>query len=133
MKEVSDKLNYDIPLPKLSLDDDISVTNQIIKFIKQHACNGDKTLIKRNQKVIDFLKVKEKLILNYCMYLNYYILGQNKMLNNPDKVVNLQENEVLKKLTYYRTLIKSIEPIDQQVMKKPIFLIFYRFMISLNK
>ncbi|CAI2363201.1 unnamed protein product [Moneuplotes crassus] len=94
----------------------ISFTKQLTCFIKKYACKADKTLIKRNKKVIDFLKVKEEIILNYMMFLNYYILGQAKLLIEPDSGINLQENQVLKKLSYYRTLINQIKPIDEQIM-----------------
>jgi U3 small nucleolar RNA-associated protein 3 len=47
--------------------------------------------------------------------MNYYILGQAKLLMDPHKAINLQENMVLKKLAYYRTLIKQIDPIDYQI------------------
>lgn len=49
--------------------------------------------------------------------MNYYILGQAKLLTN-SAAINLQENEVLKKLTYYRSLIKQIEPIDNQLKEQ---------------
>jgi U3 small nucleolar RNA-associated protein 3 len=49
--------------------------------------------------------------------MNYYILGQAKLLNDSG-TINLQENEVLKKLTYYRSLIKQIEPIDNELKEQ---------------
>ena len=50
--------------------------------------------------------------------MNYYLLGQCKLLNDENKYINLQENQVLKKLTYYRTIINQIEPIDSQIKKQ---------------
>lgn len=47
--------------------------------------------------------------------MNFYLLGQAKILQDSTKFINLQENEVLKKLAYYRTLIKQIEPIDNEL------------------
>ena len=119
MKEVISSLDYEIEYPEnddeLNKDGLISFTKQLTTFIKKYACQGDKTLVKRNKKIIDFLKVKEQIVLNYCMYMNYYLLGQAKLLTEDGKAINLQENQVLKKLTYYRTLINQIEPIDTQI------------------
>ena len=50
--------------------------------------------------------------------MNFYLLGQAKILQDSTKFINLQENEVLKKLAYYRTLIKQIEPIDSQLKEQ---------------
>jgi hypothetical protein len=127
MRSVAAKLKYDIDMSKVAQIEgqELSITNRTINFIKQFGCRGDKKMIKRNQRVIDFLKVKEKLVTNYCMYLNYYILGQTKLVRDPSKSINLQENEIMKKLTYYRTLISSIEPIDEEVSYQ--ILIIYRF------
>jgi hypothetical protein len=118
MKEVISGLDYEIEYPDtedFNSESIISFTKQLTIFIKKYACKGDKTLIKRNKKVIEFLKVKEQIVLNYCLFMNYYILGQSKLLMNPLKAINLQENMVLKKLAYYRTLIKQIEPIDFEI------------------
>jgi U3 small nucleolar RNA-associated protein 3 len=119
MKGVIASLDYDIEFPDTEEFDTsngfVSFTKLLTEFIKKFACQGNKTLIKRNKKVIDFLKVKEQIVLNYCLYMNYYLLGQAKLLSDSSKAINLQENEVLKKLTYYRTLIKQIEPIDAEI------------------
>jgi len=119
MKGVIATLDFEIEYPETedfnNPNDLMSFTKLITVFVKKFACKGEKTLIKRNKKVIDFLKVKEQIVLNYCLYMNYYLLGQAKLLSDPTKSINLQENEVLKKLSYYRTLIKQIEPIDSEI------------------
>ena len=60
MKSVCAQLQYSIDLSQVTQisGQSLSITNKTINFIKQFGCGGDKTLVKRNQKVIDFLKVK---------------------------------------------------------------------------
>ena len=121
MKEVIASLDYEIEYPEDEEFNESEVYNfikQLTIFIKKFAWRGNKILIKRNKRVLEFLKVKEQLVLNYWLYMNFYLLGQAKILQDSSKFINLQENEVLKKLAYYRTLIKQIEPIDVQLKEQ---------------
>ena len=69
MKEVIASLDYEIEFPEedeeLNKEGLVSFTKQLTTFIKKYACKNDKILIKRNKKIIDFLKFKEQIVLNY--------------------------------------------------------------------
>lgn len=96
--------------------------------------------------------MKEKLVLNYCMYLNFYMLGISKVLKDTNTLIETPSKKspkkgsktkketvlapssssallksmsteylhlllpnLLKKLSYYKTLLNSIEPISESV------------------
>jgi hypothetical protein len=69
MKGIISSLDYQIEFPDTPDVDTshglVSFTKLLTLFIKKYACKGNKNQIKKNKKLIDFIKVKEQIVLNY--------------------------------------------------------------------
>ncbi|XP_052258182.1 something about silencing protein 10-like [Dreissena polymorpha] len=86
------------------------MTRTLMEELQDRLCPL-KALVTRQQftgKAADYMHTKYKLVLNYCIYIVFYLMLKSKQTAG-------HNHPVVKRLLQYRNILKQLEPLDEQM------------------